>query len=160
MIVIYYSSISKSKLWTARLEVITLQVLTLSGVEGIKEAYAKLLDAKHLDIICLSENYSAVLGDWFDREFTPKLNSGFMRTREILPDTEANRNDAKAKDPQVHMVRFTKLSAPSESDIIVTDTGLTLISFSAENPGACIITDVQIISAMRQQFQALWDRLK
>jgi hypothetical protein len=137
-----------------------MDITKLSGAEGIKKAYTELLQAKNLDIVCLSEDYGKVLGNWYDREFWPSLKEGFIRTREILPDTDGNRNDSKSKDPQVNAVRFIVTATPSESDMILTDDSLTLISFDTGNPGAVVITDSQIVTSLRLQYETMWKALE
>ncbi len=60
-------------------------VQVLPGARGIRQAYDVVLKARKADIICLSQNYEAVIGDYFEKQFAPQLY-GKVTTREGLPD--------------------------------------------------------------------------
>src|SRR3989344_9358354 len=93
-----------------------MDIRILPGAAGIKAAYEESLKADKLDIVCLSENYIRVIGDYFDKVYAPKLY-GKLATREILPDTAGNRADAKKK-AALNTVRFFK-NEQSESDYLL-----------------------------------------
>src|SRR3989344_3030958 len=99
----------------------TAQIDTLIGSEGIKQAYHESLDNEtSLDIICLASDYAEVIGDFFDKEYAPKLYNSAMQSREILPDKFDNHEYASKKDLSKNQVRFIE-NTPSESDIILGD---------------------------------------
>lgn len=129
----------------------------LPGAEGIKEAYESLLKEKNLDIVCLSENYSDVVGDYFDKEFQPKLNNLPIKTREIIPDNKENRASANKKSGK-NQVRFIN-SQRSESDVILGDNKAVLITFSGSESFAVIICESEIVKNLKDQFKHLWDSL-
>ncbi len=135
-----------------------MKITTLPGAEGIKQAYEESLTAEKLDIVCLSENYVSVVGDFFDKEYAPKLY-GQVSTREILPDTTGNRSDAGKKDQKMNQVRFIK-AHPSESDYILYDNKAVLISYDRDQPGAVVIEDKDLVSNLKSQFEALWKTLE
>ncbi|HSX31612.1 MAG TPA: hypothetical protein VLE99_06885 [Candidatus Saccharimonadales bacterium] len=131
-------------------------VQILEGPEGIKQAYQESLRQPTLDIVCLAENYQTVIGNFFETTVVSQLY-GAVKTREILPDNPANRTEAKGKDPAINAVRFIKASA-SESDMLLWADRVVLVSFGTK-PMAVCITDLEIVSSLQQQFEALWERL-
>jgi len=133
----------------------TVQILP--GAEGIKQAYRESLSQKSLDIICLSNNYDQVIGDFFEKEFSPKVY-GKISTREILPDTLGNRKSLAEKDRKINDVRFIAPVA-SESDMLICEDTVTLISFSAHAPVAVVITDKELVRSFQSQFNVLWEKL-
>lgn len=130
----------------------------LVGADGIKAAYERTLESKKLDIVCLSTNYEQVIGSFFERDYSPWLYEKGRVTREILPDTTGNRADARQKTSG-HEVKFLKTQKPSESDMIVSDDSVTLISFDPASPCAIVIRDREIVESLKMQFEALWARL-
>ena len=132
-------------------------VRILPGAAGIREAYAESLTAEKLDIVCLSENYVSVIGDYFDKVYAPQLY-GKVNTREILPDTPGNRSDARKKDPAVNQVRFIK-PEKSESDYLLFGDTAILVSYNPDQPFALVINDPNLVANLRSQFAALWNGL-
>lgn len=135
-------------------------VNVLMGASGIKSVYESTLSAKAVDFVCLSKDYDQVLGGWFDREYATKLKASRIQTREILPDTSGNRADSKSKDQTVNAVRFLAVAEASESDLVVFDSTVALVSFAVENPFAIVISEPQMVGSIKTQFNVLWDRLK
>jgi len=131
-------------------------VKVLEGSEGIKAAYEMTLTAKSLDIVCLSSAYASVVGDYFDRDYAPKLFGSKTATREILPDTVANRQDAKKKDGIKNQVRFITKNIPSESDYMLFGDTAILVSYDLNDPFAIVIKNRDIVSNLKSQFEALW----
>ena len=131
----------------------------LPGVSGIKQAYELSLTSKEVDIVCLSNNYEQVVGDYFTRVYSPKLYGGSIKTREILPDNFENREYAKKKDGIKNQVRFLKVSEPSESDYLIFDNQLVLISYNPDSPFALVINDKNIVGNLKNQFEILWSKL-
>ena len=136
-----------------------LQTQVLSGSDGIKTAYTKMLAEDNLNIVCLSKNYQQVIGDFFDDEFSPKLY-GQKQTREILPDSPTNRAFAKTKDAKINQVRFVELTGQSESDLIIGENLVALISFSPEKPHAIVINDKTLVGNLQLQFDLAWQTAK
>lgn len=129
------------------------------GAEGIKKAYEySLTEEKHLDIVCLSSDYEHVIGDYFDKQYAPKLYGKTISTREILPDTSENRSYNKDKDQNNHQVHFLSNTA-SESDMVLGENKAIFISYNKNVPFALIIHDRELIAALKDQFQALWASL-
>lgn len=133
------------------------QIRILPGAEGIKQAYELVLKAKRADIICLSQNYEAVIGDYFDKTFAPALY-GRVRTREILPDTIDNRDYAKTKQADLNQVRFTGMKL-TETDFIVTDSAVVLISFDARAAAATVIEEAEMVKFMGNLYEEMWERV-
>ena len=135
----------------------TNTIKIMPGAEGIKEAYRLSLQAKALDIVCLTENYEAILSDFFDKEYAPKLYDGTRETREILPDSPDNRAYAQKKG-EMNEARF--ITGQAESDLLLFDNTVILISYDQESPYACVIEDKTLVKGMKKQFEALWTKLK
>lgn len=129
------------------------------GAEAIKSIYNETLQAKSLDIVCLSENYAQVIGSFFDKEYAPKLFGSKTNTREILPDTAENRTDALSKDGIKNAVRFLRIEAASESDYMLYGNTAVLISYNPDSPFAVVVTDKDIVANLKSQFEALWNKL-
>lgn len=110
------------------------------GAEGIKNVYRDSLKEEALDIICLSKEYKDVLGDFFDKEYAPKLYS-MVKTRELTGD-------------QLSMTQ------PSETDMLLSKNKVVLISFGKSSPMAVVITDAELVKGFQNQFNALWDKTK
>lgn len=130
----------------------------LMGAEGIKAAYEETLRSGKLSIVCLSTNYEQVIGSYFEREYGPRLYEKGRMTREILPDTQGNRSEARQKTAG-HEVKFLTDAAKSESDMIVSDDSVTFISFDPDNACAIVVKDKEIVSSLQMQFEGLWKSL-
>jgi len=111
----------------------TIQIMP--GADGIREAYRLSLQAKSLDIVCLTENYESVIDDFFDKEYAPKLYDGTRETREILPDSPDNRAYAQKKG-EMNQTRF--ITGQAESDMVLFDSTLIMISYYQASPYACV----------------------
>lgn len=133
-------------------------IRVLEGGEGIREAYEETLRSKRLDIQCLSSRYEDIIGDYFDKNYAPRLFKSGITTREILPDTKENREYAKKKDGKKNQVVLLP-NVESESDFIITDDSIVLISYS-NNPYAVIISDQELLSLFQGQFDLLWKYLQ
>ena len=130
------------------------------GAGGIKQIYEMSLQAENVDVVCLSNEYSRIIGDYFDKNYGPKLFSNQkIKTREILPDTKENRESAKEKDKLKNQVKFIKLTQKSESDYILFDDKVALISYNQKSPFACLVTDQDLVTNLKMQFENLWERL-
>ncbi len=129
----------------------TQLITLLPGVAGIKAGYEAMLGETALDIVCLAKHYSLVMGDYFDREYAPKLYQ--LATREILPDTKENRQYAQAKSGK-NQVHF--LSGQSESDLVVGEKQVLLASFNPKSPSAILVTDPELVAHFRLVFARLW----
>lgn len=132
------------------------QTKVLPGSEGIRQAYEQVLRAKKADIVCLSTEYERVIGDYFEKQYAPKLY-GKVKTREILPDTAENREYARNKEVAINRVRFTTMPG-SETDFIVTETMAVMISFNPESAMALVIEEPEMVKFLGQVFGKLWDR--
>ena len=128
------------------------KVKIYSGAEGIKEVYEMALQAKSIDIVCLSSAYAEVIDDYFDRDFAPRLYNSKINTREILPDSEENREYAKNKDQAKNQVRFLKNKRPSESDMMTFEDKVILVSYNKEEPFALVIADQDLSISFQNQF--------
>lgn len=120
----------------------------------IKQAYAACLTQPSLDIMCLSTNYQAIIGDYFDEVVAPQLYHQ-LSTREILPDTPANRAYAQEKDATRNQIRFIRADRQSQSDLLVGPNLAALISFG-QTPGATLIKDQERISSLAILFETAW----
>jgi len=130
------------------------------GAEGIKQVYGLSLKAKNIDIVCFSNQYDRIIGDYFDSNYSPKLYGDLrIKTREILPDTKKNRQAAERKDKQKNQVKFIKLPQKSESDYILFNNKAALISYNQKSPFVCLVTDSDLVTNLKVQFENLWKRL-
>ena len=135
-------------------------ITILEGAEGIKQAYKMTLAAKRLDIVCLSSVYASVVGDYFDRDYSPRLFGSIVKTREILPDTTANRADSAKKDGVKNQVHFIDKLGVSESDYMLFGNTAVLVSYNVKHPFAVVIRNHDIVANLATQFAALWRSLK
>jgi len=131
-------------------------VQVIHGADGIKQAYELTLKAKQLDIVCLSSEYTKVTGNYFEKVYGPKLYGSQTKTREILPDTKENRDDAKKKEGVKNQVKFLPISQKSESDWMMFDETIILVSYNESDPYAVVITDKDLIGNLKAQFNAVW----
>ncbi len=130
----------------------------LFGAEGIKSAYEMTLNAKKLDIVCLANEYANIIGDYFEKRYSPRLFGSKIKTREILPDIQGNHDDAKKKDAQKNQVKFID-NRPSESDYMLFDDVAILVSYNMKEPYALVIRDTDLVANLQSQFEALWGKL-
>lgn len=137
----------------------TSPIQVYPGTEGIKQVYEASLKAKSVDIVCLSKSYETVIGDYFDQVYSPKLYGSTIQTREILPDTFENRDYAKTKDGTKNQVHFLKIDTTSESDYLLFDGQLALISYNPSSPFALLIGDPGLVTNLQNQFTTLWQAL-
>jgi len=129
----------------------------LPGAEKIKEAYRLSLLAEKIDIVCLTEFYEDTVGSFFDKEYAPKLYDGTRSTREILPDSPDNREYALKKS-KMNQTRF--ISGQAESDVLIFDETVVMISYDPKSPYALVIADENLVKGLKTQFEQLWERLK
>lgn len=134
-------------------------VNVLVGVSAIKSVYEQTLQAKAVDFVCLSVGYDRVLGGWFDGEYSASLKASGVKTREILPDSPANRADATGKNPAVNAVRFLSVKNSSESDLVIFDNQAALVSFAPENPFALVVSEPEMVASLKNLFTGLWEKL-
>lgn len=128
-------------------------VQILLGAEGIKLAYELSLENRVLDIQCLSQNYGKVIGDSFDRDYYPRLMKSGIKTREIVSD---DGND-ESKNNDRNKFRYSK--KVSESDLLIGDNWVTMISYNLKTPIAVVIRNKEIIDNLRSLFEEAWKGL-
>jgi len=126
------------------------------GAEGIKKAYMIALKTKKMNIKCLSQNYKKIIGNYFDDQYWPKVLKTAIKTREIILNTEANRRYANNLNSEKNQAAFVEKSFQSESDFIVGDKSVTLISFNNHQPFAIVINDEETVKSMKAQFELMW----
>lgn len=129
------------------------------GVQGIKQVYEMSLGAKKIDIICLSSQYAQVLGDWFDTNYQPKLAGSGIITREILPSIAGN-SSTGAQKVSPNQVKFLPADSVNESDLLIFEGQLALISFDQDNPMAIVIAEEKLVRAAQIAYDALWNSIK
>ncbi len=123
----------------------------LSGIDGIKAAYQQALNEAKLDVICLSTEYQRVLGSYFEDMVEPKLHGGQLTLREILP---RNSTSVVEKD---EMRRFLSATQPSESDLLIGEKLVVIISFNPHSPSAVVLEDEELINGFQTYFDNLWN---
>ncbi len=126
----------------------------LPGADNIKSVYQRVLKSKTADFICLSTGYEAVIGEWYDQEFEPKLFGSDIKTREVVADTAGNRSYGAKKDGVKNQARYLKDAA--ESDLVLGDGFMAIVSFNPANPYAIVIEDPAIVSSAKVWFEAIW----
>ena len=62
-------------------------ISVLPGVKSIQSVYGRLLSGAKADFVCLSSGYQAVIGDWYDDEYSPKLFASSVATREVVAES-------------------------------------------------------------------------
>jgi len=133
-------------------------IQVLLGVRGIKQAYEQTLKAPVLAIKCLSKNYKKVLGDWFEKDYSPRLYGAGIQIREIVADTANNRQYYQKAKIAHHQAGFLSVEFKSETDLMIYENAVVFISYNLESPYALVITDSEIAKAMKIQFEALWEK--
>lgn len=128
-------------------------VTLLPGAENIKSVYERILKSQKADFVCLSTGYEAVIGEWYDGEFEPRLLRKVV-TREIVADTKGNRSYGSKKDGVKNRVRY--LTDSAESDLVLGDTFAAIISFNPGNAYAVVIEDEAIVNSARVWFETMW----
>ncbi len=134
-------------------------VQVLFGADGIKQAYEMSLKSEKVDIVCLSSNYASIVGDYFDKDYAPRLFGSRAQTREVLPDNKGNREDAKKKDTRKNQVKFLKIFKNSESDLMLFNNQAILVSYNQKVPFAVLVEDPDLVTNLQNQFENLWERL-
>lgn len=129
-------------------------ISVMPGANSIQAVYERVLKGKVADFVCLSTGYEAVIGDWYDKTFAPKLFAGQVKTREVVAESKDNRTYGKAKDGVKNQARY--LSDAAESDLVLGDDFMAIISFNPSNPYAVVIEDPSIVSSAKVWFSAIW----
>lgn len=132
-----------------------LGIQLLSGVDNIKSIYKRLLHSNNVNFICLSSNYESVLGAWYDDTFAPELFASPVKTREIVLDMTDNRVYGSQKDGVKNQVRY--LQGHTETDLIISDNFVAIVSFNPLNPYVLVLDDLEIVSSAQTWFKAIWD---
>lgn len=126
----------------------------MPGASSLKVVYERLLNNTKADFICLSTGYETILGDWYDKVFAPQLFSSQVKTREVVAETKDNRTYGQTKNGAKNQVRF--LSDSVESDLVLGDDFLAILSFNPSNPYAVMVEDPAIVTSARVWFEAVW----
>ncbi len=129
-------------------------ISVMPGSVAIQSVYERVLKGKTADFICLSTGYETVIGEWYDNVFEGKLFASQVKTREVVADTTGNRAYGKKKDEVNNQARYLLDSA--ESDLILGDDFMAIISFNPSNPYAVVIEDPAIVSSTKVWFEAIW----
>ena len=129
-------------------------VIVLPGADSIKSIYLRVLKSKAADFVCLSTGYEAVVGEWYDQEFEPQLFGSQIKTREVVADTAGNRAYGAKKDGVKNQARY--LTSSAESDLILGDDFMAIISFNPARPYTVVIEDPAIVNSARAWFDAIW----
>jgi hypothetical protein len=125
-----------------------------TGAEAIKAVYQRTLEVKQVDFICLSNQYEAVVGDWFEVEYSPKLYDGVRVTREIVPNTQENREYGRQK-PDTSRVKYVD-GYRSQTDVIVTNEWVALVSFNPDLPEVTVFDDPEVVATFKLMFEWSW----
>jgi hypothetical protein len=133
-------------------------IQVLFGAEGIKQVYDESIKQKSLGIVCLSKNYEQIIEDYFEKTFVPNVY-GKIKTREVLPDTLENRKSQVNKIQSLNAVRFLKNTPESESDILIWENQVILISFRTQSTIVIIISEPELVKSLTAQFDNLWESL-
>ena len=132
------------------------------GSEGIKAAYELTLASTSMDIKCLSSRYVDVVDNYFDDDYWPRVLKSSIKTREIILNSETGRTYASklggSKGEAKNQVAFVEKSLQSESDFIVLDDAILLISYNTQSPFAVYIHDEETAKSMKVQFDLMWSR--
>ena len=129
-------------------------ISVMPGAVSIQSVYERILKGKTADFICLSTGYAAVIGEWYDKVFEPKLFGSQVKTCEVVADTTANRAYGAKKDGVKNQARY--LSYAAESDLVLGDDFMAIISFNPANPYAVVIEDPAIVASAKVWFEAIW----
>ncbi len=129
-------------------------ISVMPGAASIQSVYERILKGQSADFVCLSTGYTAVIGDWYDNVFESKLFASQVKTREVVADTAGNRTYGKKKDGVKNQARY--LSDAAESDLVLGDDFIAIISFNPANPYAVVIEDPAIVSSGKVWFSAIW----
>lgn len=129
-----------------------------TGAQAVQAIYEQALTSNQVDFICLASNYDAVVGDWFDSVYSPQLYDGRRVTREIVPENENNRKDAKAK-PNTSLVKYLS-GVNSQTDVVVTPDWVALVSFNPVRPKVTVFDDSEVIASFGIMFDLCWKQAK
>ncbi len=121
-------------------------VQIMLGAEGIKLAYNDSLQQETIDIVCMSEGYDSVINNYFTDQFVPRVY-GKLKTREIVPDTAANRTDA-AQKPAMNTVRFLKDAPKSESDFLLGRDRAVFISLGTTDMDV-VVLEHEVVKSLK-----------
>lgn len=124
----------------------------LPGKQGIKEAYKLTLLSKKIDTICFSNSYAEVIGDYFDNTYQRELRSKKIKVREIL-----NGQGISSLDQDSSLQSLYLGTKATETDLIVCNDKVVLVSFDKENPFAVVICEPAIVAKFNIVFTKLWD---
>jgi len=138
----------------------TAQYQVLPGAAGIKSAYELALGQKKIDVICLSDQYGQVIGEYFDNVVAPKLYGREIILRELLPATPENEKSELAGSAS-NQRRFLQVgnaaTRAGQSDLLIGDDLVVVISFNQEAPAAIVMNDVELVKSFRVYFEKLWE---
>jgi hypothetical protein len=129
-------------------------ISVMPGAVSIQSVYERILKSKAADFICLSTGYEAVIGEWYDKVFEPKLFASQVNTREVVVDTAGNRAYGAKKNGVKNQARY--LTDSAESDLVLGDDFMAIISFNPSNPYAVVIEDPAILQSAKVWFSAIW----
>lgn len=132
----------------------------LDGPEGIKKAYTMTLEADEIDIQCFSDNYMDVVSEEFFSDYFSKFHGSQIKSREILSDSDADKDYAKRRGNKFHKMAHTSNVADSETDFWVYDNTVCFVSFNKKEPYALVIEDEDIATCMKSIFQNAWENLQ
>jgi len=132
----------------------------LDGPEGIKKAYSMTLSANEIDIQCFSDNYMNIVSEEFFNNYFDEFHSSQIKSREILSNSDADKEYAKRRGNKFHRMAHTDNVADSETDFWVYNHTVCFVSFNEKEPYALLIEDEDIAKCMKSIFQNAWENLQ
>ena len=135
------------------------QYQLLVGVEGIKVGYGLALQQQKLDVICLSDQYEKVVGTFLDTVVAPRLYGTSITLRELLPSIPGNISSEK-KDTATNKRRFLDSTTAVQTDCLVGEDLVVLVSFTVAVPTAIVISDAELVKSFQVYFDELWQKAK
>lgn len=125
------------------------------GASGIKDAYKLVLASKSLDVICTSKDFRDVIGDFYDNQLYPEIVK--KQLREVIPSTPDNKEYQAKTQTANHKIGLMAPKYPSETDLLITDSEIILVSFQKDQPVAMISRNSEMIKQMRTLFEKVWE---
>ncbi len=136
------------------------KVAYFEGIDGIKDAYTDMLEAKQpvvsfedIDYLkkMLPKNYYAYL--------PPERAKRGISLRTISKDSPEARAFSKDDIKLLRQTKFIKTDKPFKTEINLYGNKALMISFREDRPFATIIEDKDIVETLRTTWNELWERI-
>jgi PAS domain S-box-containing protein len=133
------------------------RVMTLEGIEKIKEIYDDMLETKQpISAIVPLDQWSELLGETFIHEYNEKRVKHFLRLHLLVPKTAVSEKLHSRDSQDLRETRFLPADVPVSSTLFIYGAKVAIVSLNKKQPTAVVIEDPEVNYTNSAFFEELW----